>query len=131
MKECIRALNLDKKHTPFRGSKLTLVLRDSFIGNCKTLMIANISPALGCSEHTLNSLRYASRVKELRAKPEIKIGQGNVNLNFNKNDKDNNNKLDLATIMMMPRQHDNIIKYDIDGNNINSNNNPKIKKKYK
>ena len=116
LKECIRALDQDKKHTPFRGSKLTLVLRDSFIGNCKTLMIANISPALGCSEHTLNTLRYASRVKELRAKPEIKIGQGNVNLNFNKND--NSNKLDLATIMMMPRQHDNSIKYDVDGNNM-------------
>jgi len=23
LKECIRALDLDKKHTPFRGSKLT------------------------------------------------------------------------------------------------------------
>ena len=121
LKECIRALDQDKKHTPFRGSKLTLVLRDSFIGSCKTLMIANISPALGCSEHTLNTLRYASRVKELRAKPEIKIGQGNVNLNFNKNEKDN--KLDLATIMMMPRQHENSIKYDVDNNNNIKNNN--------
>ena len=120
LKECIRALDQDKKHTPFRGSKLTLVLRDSFIGNCRTLMIANISPALGCSEHTLNTLRYASRVKELRAKPEIKIGQGNVNLNFVKND--NNNKLDLATIMMMPRQHDISVKYDVDNNNVNINN---------
>ena len=53
-------------HKPFRGSKLTLVLRDSFIGNCNTLMIANISPCLFCSEHTLNTLRYADRVKELR-----------------------------------------------------------------
>ena len=129
LKECIRALDQDKKHTPFRGSKLTLVLRDSFIGNCKTLMIANISPALGCSEHTLNTLRYASRVKELRAKPEIKIGQGNVNLNFNKND--NNNKLDLATIMMMPRQHDNSIKYDVDGNNIQKAKKSKIENKEK
>ena len=126
LKECIRALDQDKKHTPFRGSKLTLVLRDSFIGSCKTLMIANISPALGCSEHTLNTLRYASRVKELRAKPEIKIGQGNVNLNFNKNE---NNKLDLATIMMMPRQHDNSIKYDIDSNNNVNNVNNKTKEK--
>ena len=129
LKECIRALDQDKKHTPFRGSKLTLVLRDSFIGNCKTLMIANISPALTCSEHTLNTLRYASRVKELRAKPEIKIGQGNVNLNFNKNDnRDINNKLDLATIMMMPRQHDKSIKYDLDSNNNCINVNTKVKK---
>ena len=138
LKECIRALDQDKKHTPFRGSKLTLVLRDSFIGNCKTLMIANISPALGCSEHTLNTLRYASRVKELRAKPDIKIGQGNVNLNFNKNDNNTMNKMDLATIMMMPRQHDNTVKYDVDNNmqkikknkNDNINNNKEIKDNY-
>ena len=68
LKECIRALDQEKKHTPFRGSKLTLVLRDSFIGNCKTLMIGNISPSSSSSEHTLNTLRYADRVKELRAK---------------------------------------------------------------
>ena len=66
LKECIRALDLDKKHTPFRGSKLTLVLKDSFTGNCKTVMIGNISPATSACEHTLNTLRYADRVKELK-----------------------------------------------------------------
>ena len=66
LKECIRALDMDKNHTPFRGSKLTLVLRDSFIGNCKTVMIGNISPASSASENTLNTLRYADRVKELK-----------------------------------------------------------------
>src|ERR1035437_5129822 len=66
LKECIRALDQDKRHTPFRGSKLTLVLKDSFVGNCRTLMIANVSPTAGCCEHTLNTLRYADRVKELK-----------------------------------------------------------------
>ena len=70
LKECIRALDQEKKHTPFRGSKLTLVLRDSFIGNCNTLMIGNISPSSSSSEHTLNTLRYADRVKELKAKQQ-------------------------------------------------------------
>ena len=70
LKECIRALDHCKKHTPFRGSKLTLVLRDSFIGNCKTLMIANISPCQSSSEDTLNTLRYADRVKELKKRNE-------------------------------------------------------------
>ena len=71
LKECIRALDLDKKHTPFRGSKLTQVLKDSFVGNSKTTMIANISPASGCCEHTLNTLRYADRVKELKKDPAL------------------------------------------------------------
>ncbi len=66
LKECIRALDQDKRHTPFRGSKLTLVLKDSFTGNCQTLMIANVSPSQSCCEHTLNTLRYADRVKELK-----------------------------------------------------------------
>jgi len=47
LKECIRALDQNKGHTPFRGSKLTMVLKDSFQGNkCKTVMIANVSPVL-------------------------------------------------------------------------------------
>lgn len=71
LKECIRALDLDKKHTPFRGSKLTQVLKDSFVGNSKTTMIANISPASMCSEHTLNTLRYADRVKELKKEAKL------------------------------------------------------------
>jgi kinesin family protein 2/24 len=67
LKECIRALDQQLDHTPFRGSKLTQVLKDSFIGkNCMTVMIANISPSSGSVEHTLNTLRYAYRVKELR-----------------------------------------------------------------
>jgi kinesin family protein 2/24 len=66
LKECIRALDQDKKHIPFRGSKLTMVLRDSFIGNCKSVMIGNISPAEVNCEYTLNTLRYADRVKELK-----------------------------------------------------------------
>ena len=67
LKECIRALDQQLDHTPFRGSKLTQVLKDSFVGqNCMTLMIANISPSSGSVEHTLNTLRYAYRVKELK-----------------------------------------------------------------
>ncbi|XP_075922452.1 kinesin-like protein KIF2A isoform X2 [Petromyzon marinus] len=66
LKECIRALGQNKAYTPFRGSKLTQVLRDSFIGeNSRTCMIAMISPAMSSCDHTNNTLRYADRVKEL------------------------------------------------------------------
>ena len=96
LKECIRAIDQDKKHTPFRGSKLTLVLRDSFIGNSRTLMIANISPSLSCTEHTLNTLRYADRVKELRK-------DKNETYDVEKDKTD-----ELAKMLMMPRQHSNV-----------------------
>lgn len=78
LKECIRALDLDKKHTPFRGSKLTQVLKDSFTGNSKTTMIANVSPASSCCEHTLNTLRYADRVKELKKEIGANSRQANT-----------------------------------------------------
>ncbi|KAI9333106.1 P-loop containing nucleoside triphosphate hydrolase protein [Obelidium mucronatum] len=80
LKECIRALYKrncvsggtaataaqPESHVPFRGSKLTHILRDSFL--CKesqTVMVATISPGSNSVEHTLNTLRYADRVKEL------------------------------------------------------------------
>lgn len=66
LKECIRALGRKNAHLPFRASKLTQVLRDSFVGsNSRTCMIAMISPGISSCEHSLNTLRYADRVKEL------------------------------------------------------------------
>ncbi|CAL9126917.1 unnamed protein product [Musa acuminata var. zebrina] len=65
LKECIRALDNDQVHIPFRGSKLTEVLRDSFVGDSRTVMISCISLNSGSCEHTLNTLRYADRVKSL------------------------------------------------------------------
>lgn len=67
LKECIRALGRPGVHLPFRGSKLTLVLRDFFLGsNSRICMIAMISPSASSCEYTLNTLRYADRVKELK-----------------------------------------------------------------
>ena len=34
-------------------------------------MIANVSPGNSCCEHTLNTLRYADRVKELKKDPSL------------------------------------------------------------
>lgn len=45
------------------------------MGNSKTTMIANVSPALSCCEPTLNTLRYADRVKELKKDPKLKALQ--------------------------------------------------------
>ena len=119
LKECIRALDLEKRHKPFRGSKLTLVLRDSFMGNCQTLMIANISPCLSCSEHTLNTLRYADRVKELRKPRHEREGENNNNIiNSLKTKKSRENDL-LAELLMMPRNNAPNVKYNVEINHEN------------
>ena len=67
LKECIRALDQGARHIPFRQSELTQILKESFIGdNGHTVMIANISPTGESCAETLNTLRYAYRVKELK-----------------------------------------------------------------
>ncbi|KAK9522668.1 hypothetical protein VZT92_019117 [Zoarces viviparus] len=82
LKECIRALGRNKPHTQFRDSKLTLILRDSFIGqNSRTCMIATISPGMTSCENTLNTLRYANRVKELTVGANQAKDGGRPNIN--------------------------------------------------
>jgi len=64
LKECIRALDSKSGHIPFRASKLTMVLRDSFTGNnSKIVMIACINPGSSSADHTMNTCRYAERLK--------------------------------------------------------------------
>ena len=66
LKECIRAMNNGSGHIPFRASKLTLSLRDSFIGKKyknKVIMIACICPGSSSADHSINTLRYADRLK--------------------------------------------------------------------
>ncbi|KAK8709844.1 hypothetical protein V6N13_060845 [Hibiscus sabdariffa] len=86
LKECIRALDNDQIHIPFRGSKLTEVLRDSFVGNSRTVMISCISPNAGSCEHTLNTLRYADRVKSLSKSGNPKKDQAGTSLPPNSKD---------------------------------------------
>nr|XP_010329770.1 kinesin-like protein KIF18B [Saimiri boliviensis boliviensis] len=55
-----------KTHVPYRDSKLTRLLKDSLGGNCRTVMIAAISPSSLAYEDTYNTLKYADRAKEIR-----------------------------------------------------------------
>ena len=91
LKECIRALDAKKKgnieqHVPFRNSKLTLVLRDSFLGKadlCKIIMISCVSPSNHSANHSINTLRYSMRLKE---KPTNHgNGKNNINIMINNN----------------------------------------------
>ncbi|XP_053115957.1 kinesin-like protein KIF18B isoform X2 [Hemicordylus capensis] len=55
-----------KPHIPYRDSKLTRLLKDSIGGNCRTVMIAAISPSALSYEDTYNTLKYANRAKEIK-----------------------------------------------------------------
>ena len=58
-------------YIPYRDSKLTRLLQDSLGGNTKTVMISNIGPADYNYDETMNTLRYASRAKNITNKPRI------------------------------------------------------------
>eukprot|EP01054_Gregarina_sp_Poly1_P009014 Gregarina_sp_Poly_1__9013@NODE_549_length_7567_cov_138_260133_g171_i1_p3_GENE_NODE_549_length_7567_cov_138_260133_g171_i1NODE_549_length_7567_cov_138_260133_g171_i1_p3_ORF_typecomplete_len564_score71_86Kinesin/PF00225_23/1_3e82Kinesin/PF00225_23/2_5e03Microtub_bd/PF16796_5/2_3e16DUF87/PF01935_17/0_18ResIII/PF04851_15/0_43ResIII/PF04851_15/2_4e03_NODE_549_length_7567_cov_138_260133_g171_i158397530 len=67
LKECIRAMDQGNSHVPFRDSELTKVLRDMFMtDSALTLMIANVAPTDSSCEQTLNTMRYADRVYQMR-----------------------------------------------------------------
>ena len=67
----IDALSSNRKHIPYKDSKLTRLLSDSLGGNSRTVMFANVSPASYNYEETVGTLRYASRAKLIKNAPKI------------------------------------------------------------
>lgn len=73
---CIIKLSEDKSnYVPYRDSKLTRILKDSLAGNTITIMLACISPLEYHYEETINTLKYANRVKQIK---------GNIKKNIRK-----------------------------------------------
>ena len=68
---CINILidhNKNGSFVPYRDSKLTRLLKDSLGGNTITYMIACISPSYLAYEETQNTLKYASRARNIKRK---------------------------------------------------------------
>jgi hypothetical protein len=61
----VHALAAGFKHVPFRDSNLTRLLRDSLGGNCRTTLIACVSPAATNDDTTVATLRYAERARSI------------------------------------------------------------------
>ena len=59
------------KHIPYRDSKLTRLLQNSLGGNCKTSMIAMISPYDGSYNESISTLNFAKRAKSIIIKASI------------------------------------------------------------
>ncbi|CAG8452779.1 5095_t:CDS:2 [Acaulospora morrowiae] len=58
-------------HIPYRDSKLTRLLQDSLGGNAQTLMIACVTPADYNVSETTNTLKYASRTRNIKNNAKI------------------------------------------------------------
>lgn len=132
LKECIRALDARKSgsdnHVPFRASKLTLVLRDSFVSKSdksKIIMIACVNPSYSSSNHTINTLRYSDRLKDKSSinkyNPNTAVSNNNKAPNdFNRQNpsKSSNNILNNININNNTRENNNNNQI----NNFNQNN---------
>ena len=55
-----------RQHIPYRDSKLTRILEDSLGGNCKTTMMAMVSPALEAILESVSTLKFANRAKNIK-----------------------------------------------------------------
>lgn len=60
-----------RTHIPYRDSKLTRLLEDSLGGNCKTTMMAMISPSHDSFNESLSTLHFARRAKNIKNRPKI------------------------------------------------------------
>ena len=55
----------NRVHVPYRNSLMTSILRDSLGGNCRTVMIANLSTDISNEEETISTSRFALRCQKL------------------------------------------------------------------
>lgn len=61
----------DRQHVPYRNSKLTRMLEDSLGGNCKTTMMAMISPSFDAMLETISTLKFANRAKNIKNEAKV------------------------------------------------------------
>lgn len=64
-----------RKHVPYRNSKLTQLLQDSFGGEALCLMVTCINPAHAFAEESLNSLNYAQKAMNIRNRPIVRLDE--------------------------------------------------------
>ncbi|KAI9989794.1 hypothetical protein PInf_020081 [Phytophthora infestans] len=64
--DVVYALQHKAKHTPYRNSKLTYMLRDMLSGQAKTLLMLQLSPDAADVEETTCSLQFGARVSQVQ-----------------------------------------------------------------
>lgn len=80
---CIDALSKGgTQRVPYRGSKLTHILKDSLGGTCRTLMIAAVSPSKLSYTDTHNTLKYAERAMKIELQAKKNVLNVNVHMSM-------------------------------------------------
>lgn len=80
---CIDALSKGgAQRVPYRGSKLTHILKDSLGGTCRTLMIAAVSPSKLSYTETHNTLKYAERAMKIELQAKKNVLNVNVHMSM-------------------------------------------------
>lgn len=69
-----------RTHIPYRDSKLTRLLEDSLGGNCRTTMMAMISPCQEVFSETLSTLLFAKRAKAIKNQAKVNEDYDNKTL---------------------------------------------------
>ena len=64
-------MGISRPHVPYRNSLMTMVLRDSLGGNCKTSMIANVNLAPDFLDESISTCRFAQRVAMISNKISV------------------------------------------------------------
>ncbi|KAF8288687.1 putative kinesin [Trypanosoma cruzi] len=66
----VHSLHEGSRHIPYRDSKLTTILRDSFAtASARVVLIVNVSPTTLTVDETLSSLYFADKVKAMKPDP--------------------------------------------------------------
>lgn len=58
-------------HVPYRNSLMTMVLRDSLGGNCRTVMVATVTAAAEHVDESISTCRFAQRVARVTNEPSV------------------------------------------------------------
>ena len=86
----------NRKHIPYKDSKLTRVLKESLGGNSKTCLIITCSPSGYNYNETISTLRFGERAKKIKNIPkinkEVSVAELQQEILKLKNDLENANK---------------------------------------
>ncbi|EFJ44922.1 Kif6 type kinesin-like protein, partial [Volvox carteri f. nagariensis] len=61
-----KAMGMNRPHIPYRNSMMTMALKDSLGGNCRTTMVATVNAAQDQLDESISTCRFAQRVAMVR-----------------------------------------------------------------